>query len=113
MRFRPFLRRAFQSPCPQCSALTVSPDCFRVFFDPDQLQTKVANPIEDAVKVGLIADLADQDGLFVAWFQGQALESRPEVVRQAAPDRDPVLGRLHICSGTRWVDPHFGPEPGE
>jgi hypothetical protein len=58
---------------------------------------------EDAVKVGLVADLADQDGLFVAWFEGQPVESRPETLGQAAPDRDPVPGRLHVPSGALRV----------
>ena len=39
-----------------------------VFFNAHQFQAKVANLAQDAVKVGLVADLADQDGLFVAWF---------------------------------------------
>jgi multicomponent Na+:H+ antiporter subunit D len=63
-----------------------------------QLQAKVANPVEDAVQMGLIADLADEDGLFVARFHGKTLERGPEVLGQAAPDRDPVPGRLHVSS---------------
>jgi len=75
-----------------------------VFRHAHQLQAEVANPVEDAVQVRLIADLTDEDGLFAAWFQGQPLESGPEALGQAAPDGDPVPGRLHMCSPVvPWV----------
>ena len=44
-----------------------------------QLQAKVANPVKDAVQIGLIVDLADEDGLLAVRFQGKTLESGPEV----------------------------------
>jgi multicomponent Na+:H+ antiporter subunit D len=73
-----------------------------------QLQAKVANPVEDAVQIGLIVDLADEDGLLAVRFQGKTLESGPEVLGQAAPDRDPVPGRLYVPSDALWSI-HFLP----
>jgi hypothetical protein len=84
-----------------------------VFFNAHQFQAKVANLAEDAVKVGLVADFAGQDGLFVAWFEGQPVEGGPETLGQAAPDRYPVPGRLHVPSGALRVWSHAGPDPGE
>jgi hypothetical protein len=75
----------------------------RTFLYAHQLQAKVANSVEDAIQVSLIADLADQDGLFVARFQVKPLESGPEVLGQAPPDRDLVPGGLHVCSDALGV----------
>jgi hypothetical protein len=74
-----------------------------ILFYAHQLQAKVANSAEDTVQVGLIADLADEDGAFVARFQGQPLESGLEMFGQAAPDSDPVPFRLHMPSGALRV----------
>jgi hypothetical protein len=82
-------------------------------FNADQFQAKVAHLAQDAVKMGLVADLADQDGLFAAWFEGQPVEGRPETLGQAAPDRDPVPGRLHVPSGALRIWCHAAPDPGE
>jgi hypothetical protein len=46
--------------------------------------------------VGLIVDLAAEDALCAAWFQGKALESGSEVLGQVAPHRAPVPGRF-VC----------------
>ena len=48
--------------------------------------------------MGLIADLADEDAAFIAWFEGEPLEGGREVLAQTAPDHDPVPGRLHVPS---------------
>ncbi len=85
----------------------------RIFFHAYQLQTKVANSVKDAVEVGLIADLADEDTVFIARFEGKPFEGGREVPAQTAPDRDPVPGRLHAPSDALWVDTHHEPEPGE
>jgi hypothetical protein len=46
----------------------------RIFCHAYELQAKVANSVEGAVEVGLIADLADEDALLVARFDGKPLE---------------------------------------
>lgn len=40
----------------------------RIFFHAYQFQAEVAKSVKDAVKVGLIMDLADEGALFVARF---------------------------------------------
>lgn len=50
-----------------------------VIFHAHQLQAKVANPVKDAVEVGLIADLADEDAAFIARLEGKPLEGGREV----------------------------------
>jgi hypothetical protein len=62
--------------------------------------------------MGLIADFADKDGLLAARFQAKPLESGPEVLSQAASDRNPVPGRLHVPSDAVGRS-HCGAEPGE
>jgi hypothetical protein len=71
----------------------------RIFCHAYELQAKVANSVEGAVEVGLIADLADEDALLVARFEGKPLECGREASGQAPPDRDPVTGRLHVPPG--------------
>ena len=78
-----------------------------------QFQAKVANSVKDAVEVGLIMDLADEDALFVARLQGKPLECGREACGEAPPDRDPVLGRLHVPPGVLWVDAYLEPKPDE
>ena len=70
-----------------------------IFCHAYELQAKVANSVEGAVEVGLIADLADEDALLVARFEGKPLECGREASGQAPPDRDPVTGRLHAPPG--------------
>jgi hypothetical protein len=48
----------------------------RIFFDTYQLQAKVANSVKDAVQVGLIADLPDEDAAFIAAFEGEPTPRR-------------------------------------
>src|SRR5580693_9984885 len=84
----------------------------RVFRYAHQLQAKIAYQVEDAVQVSLIADLADEDGQLPARFQGQPLEGRPEALSQAAPDGDPVPGRLHVPSRAAWTAPTLAPKRG-
>jgi hypothetical protein len=79
------------------------------FLHAHQLQAKVANLVKDAVQVGLIADLADEGGLFASRFQREPFEGGPEMLGQAAPDGDPVPGRLHVPSEVLRVDPSLGP----
>jgi hypothetical protein len=88
-------------------------DFTEAFLHAHQVQAKVANPVEDAVQLGLIADLADEDGLLVARFHGKTLESGSEVFGQAAPDRDPIPGRLHVPPDAQWVESHLAPPRGE
>jgi len=91
----------------------VSREIPRIPFDAYQLQAKVANSIEDAVQVGLIADLADEDAAFIARFEGEPLKGGREVLAQTAADRDPVPGRLHVPSDSLRVDVYLEPGPGE
>jgi hypothetical protein len=72
-------------------------------FNAHQFQAQVAKSAEDAVKVGLVADLADEHTPPAARFEGKPLERRPQTLSQAAPDRDPVPGRLHVPSGALSV----------
>jgi len=99
--------------CRSSRWLLVNREIPRIFFDAYQLQAKVADSVKDAVQVGLIADLADEDAAFTAWFEGEPLEGGREVLAQTAPDHDPVPGRLHVPSDALWVDIYLEPGPGE
>jgi hypothetical protein len=68
----------------------------RIFFHAYQFQAEVAKSVKDAVKVGLIMDLADEDALFGARLQGKPLECGRKTSSEAPPDCDPVPGRLHV-----------------
>jgi len=63
--------------------------------------------------MGLVADLANEDGLFGTRFQAEPLEGGAEVLGQAASDRDPVAGWLHVP--LRWSagQAHYRTQPGE
>ena len=71
----------------------------RIFFHAYQFQAEVAKSVKDAVKVGLIMYLADEDSLSVARLQGKPLECGRKTSREAPPDCDPVPGRLHMTPG--------------
>jgi hypothetical protein len=66
------------------------------YFYAHELQAEVADLVEDAVEMRLVADLAHEERLPLAGFQAHALKCGPEALRQAAPDADPVSGRLHL-----------------
>lgn len=85
----------------------------RIFFHAYQFQAEVAKSLQDAVKVGLIMDLADEGALFVARFDGKPLECGRKASGEAPPDCDPVAGRLHVTSGVLWVGAHLEPKPDE
>ena len=85
----------------------------RIFFHAYQFQAEVAKSVKDAVKVGLIMDLADEGALFVARFQGKSLECGRKASGEAPPDCDPVPGRLHVTPGVLWVGAHLEPTPDE
>jgi len=84
-----------------------------IFFHAYQFQAEVAKSVKDAVKVGLIMDLADEGALFVAWFHGKPLECGRKVSGEAPPDCDPVPGRLHVTFGVLQVGAHLEPKPDE
>lgn len=46
----------------------------RIFSHAHQFQAEVAKSVKDAVKVGLIMDLADEDALLASRFYGKPLE---------------------------------------
>jgi len=53
----------------------------RIFFHAYQFQAEVAKSVQDAVKVGLIMDLADEGALFVARIRWQTPRMRTQGVR--------------------------------
>ena len=83
----------------------------RIFFHAYQFQAEVAKSVKDAVKVGLIMDLADEGALRVARFHGKPLKCGRKASGEAAPDCDPVPGRLHVTPGVLWVG--LEPKPDE
>jgi len=82
-----------------CRRVLAGPGRPRIFFHACQFQAEVAESVEDAVKVGLIMDLADEGALFAAWLQGKPLECGRYAPGQTPPDCDPVSGRLHATPG--------------
>ena len=85
----------------------------RIFSHAYQFQAEVAKSVKDAVKVGLIMDLADEDALFAARLQGKPLECGRETSRETPPDCDPVPGRLHMTPSVLRVGTRLEPKPGE
>ena len=66
---------------------------FRAFGylgDADQGETQVLDPSQAAVEVGLVDDVAADEGLAVPALQGHPLELRSEPLAKLAFDRDPV-----------------------
>jgi len=57
-----------------CRRVLARPGHPRIFFHAYQFQAEVAESVEDAVKVGLIMDLADEGALLAAWLQSKPLE---------------------------------------
>ena len=84
-----------------------------IFFHAYQLQAEVAKSVKDAVKMGLITHLADENALFAAWLQGKPLECGRKASGEAPPDCDPVSGRLHVTPGVLWIGAHLEPKPDE
>ena len=60
--------------CQSSRCLLVNRAVPRIFVHAYQLQAKVANSVKDAVEVGLIADLAGEDAVFIARFEGKPFE---------------------------------------
>ena len=66
---------------------------FRAFGylgDADQGETQVLDPSQDAVEVGLVDDVAADEGLAVPALQGHPFELRSEPLAKLAFDGDPV-----------------------
>jgi hypothetical protein len=80
-----------------------------IFFHAYQFQAEVAKSVKDAVKVGLIPDLADEGALLAARSQGKPLQCGRKTSGEASPDYDPVPGRLHVTPGVLWVGAHLEP----
>jgi hypothetical protein len=78
----------------------------------DQLKTEVADSVQDAVKVGLIADFADEDSVLVSRLEGEPLERGAQVFGESALDCDAVFHCGMYPSETACVDPHFVHRPG-
>jgi len=85
----------------------------RKFFHAYQFQAEIAKAAKDAVKVGLIMDLADEGALLAARFHGEPLECGGEASGQAPPDCDPVPSRLHKTPGVSSVSTHLELKPDE
>jgi hypothetical protein len=84
-----------------------------IFFHAYQFQAEVAKSVKDAVKVGLIPDLADEGALLAARSQGKPLQCGRKTSGEASPDYDPVPGRLHVTPGVLWVGAHLEPKPDD
>jgi hypothetical protein len=84
-----------------------------MFFHAYQFQAEVAKSVKDAVKVGLIPDLADEGALFAARLQGKPLECGSKTSGEASPDCDPVPGRLHVTPNVLLVGAHRQPKLDE
>jgi hypothetical protein len=67
----------------------------RIFFHAYQFQAEVAKSVQDAVKVGLIIDLADDGALFVARFDGN-----PSNADARRPVRRPRTAILYLVGST-------------
>jgi hypothetical protein len=65
----------------------------------DQLKTEVADSVQDAVKVGLVADFADEDSVLVSRLEGEPLERGAQVFGESALDCDAVLHWRDVPSG--------------
>jgi hypothetical protein len=65
----------------------------------DQFKTEVADSVQDAVKVGLIADFANEDSVLVSRLEGEPLERGAQVFGEAALDCNAVLHWRHVPSG--------------
>ena len=73
----------------------------------EQFDPEVTQPVEQAVQLGLVADLSDKHGPVWAGFQGHPLEGGLEALAQPSP---PNGGYLLGPTG-QLLGPFAAPEP--